>query len=72
MKEFIGRVMYPFLFSASLRLTSAGRFTHVSMSLMGMWCWPSVKMLKGAVSLGVFGFSPFAALGFLAFGVGFG
>ena len=29
-------------------------------------------MLKGAVSLGVTAFSPFAALGFFAFGVAFG
>jgi hypothetical protein len=72
MNEFIGRVIYPFLFSASLRLTSAVRLTHAFMSLTGMWCSFSVIILNGAVSFGVFAFSPLAALVFLAFGVGFG
>jgi hypothetical protein len=72
MNEFIGRVIYPFLFSASLRLTSAVRLTHAFMSLTGMWCSLSVSMLKGAVNFGVLALSPLAALDFLAFGVGFG
>jgi hypothetical protein len=42
------------------------------MFLTGMWSSPAVNMLRGAVSLGVAVFSPFAAFGFLAFGVTFG
>jgi hypothetical protein len=72
MKEFIGRVIYPFLFSASFRLTSAGRLIHASMSLTGMWRRASVNMLNGAVSFGVLAFSALAAFAFLALGVGFG
>lgn len=72
MKEFMGRVMYPFLFSASSRLTFAGLFTHSSIFFTGIWCSSAVSMLRGAVNFGVTGLSPFAALGFLAFGVAFG
>jgi hypothetical protein len=72
MKEFIGRVMYPFLFSASSRLVSADLLTHCSMSFTGMWRNSTVSILNGAVSFGVTGLSPFAFLGFLGFGVAFG
>lgn len=72
MNEFMGRVMYPFLFSASSLLVSADLLTHSSMFLTGMWSSPAVSMLRGAVSLGVTAFSPFAAFGFFAFGVAFG
>lgn len=36
-----------------------------------MWRRLSVNILNGAVSLGVFAFSPLAAFAFLAFGAGF-
>jgi hypothetical protein len=68
----MGRVMYPFLFSASSRLTFAGRLTHSSMFFTGMWCSSAVRMLRGAVNFGVTCLSPFPAFGFLAFGVAFG
>ena len=72
MNEFMGRVIYPFLFSASSRLTSAGLFTHSSMFFTGIWCSSAVSMLRGAVNFGVTGLSAFPAFGFLALGVAFG
>jgi hypothetical protein len=72
MNEFMGRVMYPFLFSTSRILTSAGRLTHSSMFLTGMWASSFVRMLNGAVSFGVFCLSLFAAFAFLVLGVAFG
>jgi len=66
MKEFMGLVTYPFRFSTSFLLVSAGRSTHAFMSRTGILSMSFVKMLKGAVSLGVFGFSflPFAFFDF--------
>jgi hypothetical protein len=72
MNEFMGRVMYPFRFSASSRLTSAGLFTHSSMFFTGMWCSSAVRILNGAVSFGVTGLSAFPAFVFLVFGVNLG
>lgn len=74
MKEFMGRVMYPFRFSASSRLTSAGLFTHSSIFLTGMWHNFAVRILRGAVSFGVAALSPLPPLAFrdfkLALGLG--
>jgi len=64
--------MYPFLFSTSRRLTSAGLFTHSSMFLTGIWWSSFVKILNGAVSLGVLCLSDFTALAFFDLGVAFG
>ena len=72
MNEFIGLVIYPFLFSTSFRLTSTGRFTHSSMFLTGMFVMSLVNILKGAVSFGVLSFSLFPALFFRGLGAGFG
>jgi hypothetical protein len=72
MKEFMGLVIYPFLFSASSRLTFAGLFTHSSIFFTGIWCNSAVSMLRGAVNFGVTGLSPFVAFAFLVFGVAFG
>jgi hypothetical protein len=72
MKEFIGRVTYPFLFSTSCRLVSAERLTHSSMFRTGILAKSFVKTLSGAVNFGVFGFSLLPALAFLDFGVAFG
>ena len=68
MKEFIGRViLLPALCSTSLNLSSAGRWTQAFMSLRGT-SESLVSTESGAFSLGVFAFSPFAGLDFLAFG----
>jgi hypothetical protein len=72
MNEFMGLVMYPFLFSASSRLTSADLFTHSSMFFTGMWGRFAVSILNGAVSFGVTGLSPFVAFGFFDLGIAFG
>ena len=72
MNEFMGLVTYPFLFSTSFLLTSADLFTHSSILRTGIAAIPLVKILKGAVSLGVFGFSLFPVLDLLDFGVAFG
>jgi hypothetical protein len=71
MNEFMGLVTYPFRFSTSFFLTSADLFTHSSMFRTGIETISLVSILKGAVSFGVFGFSLFAVLTFLAFGIGF-
>ena len=42
------------------------------MFLTGIWCSSFVKILSGAVSLGVFCLSPFAVFAFLVLGVAFG
>ena len=68
MKEFIGRVILFFgLFSTSLSLSSADLWTHACISLRGT-SESLVKTDSGAFSLGVFAFSPFACLAFLALG----
>lgn len=68
----MGLVIYPFLFSASLRRTSAGLLTHSSMFLTGMWCNSAVRILKGAVNFGVIALSPLPAFDFLLLGVALG
>jgi hypothetical protein len=72
MNEFIGLVTYPFLFSTSFRRTSGGLFTHSSIFRTGVLLRSLVKMLKGAVSFGVFGLSAFGAFAFFGLGDGFG
>jgi hypothetical protein len=73
MNEFIGLVIYPFLFSTSSRLTSAGLSTHSFMLRTGTEVMSFVKMLNPWVSFGVFGFSAFPLAFFtgLAFGLDF-
>lgn len=68
----MGLVTYPFLFSTSFLLTSADLFTHSSILRTGIEAISLVKILKGAVSLGVFGFSLFPVLDFLDFDAAFG
>lgn len=68
----MGRVTYPFLFSTSFLLTSAGLFTHSSILRTGIEVMSLVRILSGAVNLGVFGFSPFPAFPFRDFETGFG
>lgn len=72
MKEFIGLVIYPFLFSTSLYLVSTDRFTHASMSRTGTEVMSFVNILSAAVSFGVLGLSPFPAFAFFDFGIAFG
>lgn len=64
MNEFIGRVTYPLRFSASFRLTSAGRCTQLSMSFSGTSI-SFVNTESGAVNLGVLDLS--SLLDFLSF-----
>ena len=72
MKEFIGLVTYPFLFSTSFFLVSADRLTHSSMLRTGMLLMFFVKILNGAVSFGLLGFSLFPAFAFFDLGVALG
>jgi hypothetical protein len=73
MNEFIGLVIYPFLFSTSSRLTSAGLSTHSFMLRTGTEVMSFVRMLSPWVSFGVFGFSAFPLAFFTgrAFGLDF-
>ena len=64
MNEFMGRVTYPFRFSASFILVSAARCTHPSISLSGT-SMSLVSTESGAVNLGIFERS--SLLDFLSF-----
>jgi hypothetical protein len=71
MKEFIGLVMYPFLFSTSCLLVSADRSTHSFMLRTGIEVMCLVRMLSPWVSFGVFGLSAFPLAFFVGLDLGF-